>query len=75
MKSLTTVPAHFDGKQIKIDVPIQLEPNTRLLITILDLDVEEDDENLPYVRYAMVSSEKKLAQIWDNDEDSVYDTL
>lgn len=29
---LTTIPAHFDGTEIKLDVPIRLEPNARLLV-------------------------------------------
>jgi len=30
-----TLPAHFDGEQIRLDVPFALEPHTRLLVTIL----------------------------------------
>ena len=72
MKTLQTVPAHFDGKEIKLDVPISLEPNARLLVTILD-PAEDDDSALVYA--AMASSEKSFTQIWDNDEDAVYDNL
>jgi hypothetical protein len=72
MKALTTVPGHFDGKEIKLDVPVTLEPNTRLLITILD---SSEDEHQQLVRFAMASSEATFAQIWDNDEDAVYDDL
>ncbi|MCP4420098.1 MAG: hypothetical protein GY805_26130 [Chloroflexi bacterium] len=72
MKTLQTVPAHFDGKEIKLDVPILLEPNARLLITILD-SAEDDDQALVYA--AMSTSEKAFAQIWDNDEDAIYDNL
>ncbi len=64
---LTTIPAHFDGKEIKLDVPMQLEPNTRLLVTILD-----PSKGLLYDM--MNASTRSLAQIWDNDEDAVYDT-
>lgn len=72
MKTLTTVPAHFDGKNIKLDVPFVLKPNARLLITILESS-EEDYQLL--VKAAMASSGTAFAQIWDNDEDAVYDTL
>lgn len=72
MNTLKTVPAHFDGKEIKFDVPISLEPNARLLITILDSS-EEDHSALVYA--AMATSEKALSQIWDNDEDAIYDSL
>jgi hypothetical protein len=27
--------AHFDGSQIRLDEPFELEPNTRLIITVL----------------------------------------
>ncbi len=30
-----TLPAHFDGKQILLDAPFELEPDTELLVTIL----------------------------------------
>jgi hypothetical protein len=30
-----TLHAHFDGKQILLDEPYDLEPNTRLLVTVL----------------------------------------
>lgn len=42
MKKLTTVPAHFDGKEIKFDVPVMLAPNTHLLVTIKLLKVNND---------------------------------
>lgn len=34
--TLVTIPARFDGRQIRLDVPYPLEPNTALLVTILD---------------------------------------
>ena len=30
-----TLHAHFDGEQIRLDEPYELQPNTKLLITIL----------------------------------------
>jgi hypothetical protein len=72
MKTLQTVPADFDGKEIKLDVPISLERNARLLVTILD-PAEDNDSALVYA--AMASSEKAFTQIWDNDEDAIYDSL
>ena len=63
---LTTIPAHFDGTEIKLDVPIRLEPNTRLLVTILDTA-----QTLLYD--VMNASTASLVQVWDNDEDAVYD--
>jgi len=68
---LATVPAHYDGKQIKIDVPVSLKENTRLLITILD----QHDAHQALVQTAMQTSAPTFARVWDNDEDAVYDDL
>jgi hypothetical protein len=64
---LTTIPAHFDGTEIKLDVPVRLEPNARLLVTILDTEAAS------LVYDVMAASAASLAQVWDNDEDAVYD--
>jgi len=71
-KILTTVPAHFDGTQIRLDTDITLEPNTRLLVTILDGEANPD-EGLVWA--AMRASEAAFGRVWDNDEDAVYDSL
>lgn len=34
------LPAHFDGEHIRLDVPFELAPDTRLIITVLA--TEED---------------------------------
>ena len=68
---LTTVPAHFDGTQVRLDVEIELKPNTRLLVTILD----EEISNETLVWSAMKASEATFARVWDNEEDAVYDHL
>lgn len=66
---LTTIPAHFDGNEIVLDVPMTLEPNARLLVTILDPGLATRD----LVYEMMTGSAAALARIWDNDEDAVYD--
>jgi len=68
---LTTVPAHFDGTQVRLDVEIGLKPNTRLLVTILD----EEISNETLVWSAMKASEAAFARVWDNEEDAIYDCL
>jgi hypothetical protein len=35
-----SIPAHFDGERILLDEPVELEPNTRLIVTVLP-----DDDN------------------------------
>jgi len=68
---LTTVPAHFDGQTIKLDVPVNLEPNARLLVVILD----QPQAQQAWVQAAMKAAEPSFARVWDNDEDAVYDNL
>ena len=68
---LTTIPAHFDGKQVQFDVNVELKPNTRLLITILP----DEMIYLRQVQEAMKISEPSFARVWDNEEDAVYDDL
>jgi hypothetical protein len=71
MKVLTTIPAHFDGTQVRLDVDVEIEPNTRLLVTILG----EGSPNEQLVWSAMRASEAAFARVWDNEEDAVYDRL
>ncbi len=66
-----TVPAHFDGVQIYLDTDIEIEPNTRLLVTILP--AESAGEAL--VWGAMKQSEAAFALVWDNDEYAIYDDI
>lgn len=68
---LLTIPAHFDGTQIQLDAGIELEPGTRLLVTILS----EQPSNEALVWNAMKLSEASFARVWDNEEDAVYDQL
>ena len=38
-----TFPAHFDGEHILLDEPVELEPNTKLLVTVLPKDIESEE--------------------------------
>jgi hypothetical protein len=49
-----TISAHFDGKQIVLDEPFVLEPNMKIVVTILS----EDDEREDWARLAMQSLER-----------------
>jgi hypothetical protein len=68
---MTAVPAHFDGQAIQLDVPLELPPNARLLVVILDPIAARE----ALVYGAMKSSEPSFARVWDNDEDAAYDAL
>ena len=46
-----TLSAHFDGQQIQLDEPFELEPNTKLLITVLPK--QTDDERTDWLRASM----------------------
>ena len=35
--------AHFDGEQILLDEPYELEPNTRLIVTVLSSEIANDE--------------------------------
>jgi len=35
-----TIAAHFDGEHILLDEAVELEPNAKLLVTVLPKDVE-----------------------------------
>ena len=68
---LTTIPAHFDGTQVRLDVEVELKPDTCLLVTILN----EQVSNEAMVWSAMKASEAAFARVWDNDKDAAYDRL
>ncbi|MBI2485649.1 MAG: hypothetical protein HYW01_01560 [Deltaproteobacteria bacterium] len=57
-----TLPAHFDGKQIKLDEPFELEPNTKLLVTVLPKEADYEQENW------LILSKKSLENTYAEDE-------
>ncbi len=58
-----TLRAHFDGSQILLDEPCELEPNTKLIVTVLPKD-NSDDEREAWLRLSM----KKLEDAYGQDE-------
>ena len=59
---IRTLRAHFDGNQILLDEPCELEPNTELLVTILPKDAVEEHED-----WANLTLES-LARAYSDDE-------
>ena len=53
--------AHFDGKQIQLDEPFPLQPNAKLLVTVLS---DVDDEHEDWARLAI----QNLARAYGPDE-------
>lgn len=57
-----TLRAHFDGKQILLDEPFELEPNTELLVTVMSKASSEERDD-----WARLSLES-LASAYGADE-------
>ncbi|MDT5120855.1 MAG: hypothetical protein QOC96_337 [Acidobacteriota bacterium] len=51
-----TLRAHFDGEQILLDEPYKLEPNTKLIITVLPETLEEERDD--WARLSLESLER-----------------
>ena len=56
-----SIPAHFDGQQILLDEPCELEPNTKLLVTVLP---NHDSDQESWQRL----SHETLARAYGDDE-------
>ena len=70
MKALN---AHFDGKQVVLDEPARLKPNTMLKVIVADdrETLSEGEVN----RWLTRLSESVFVRIWDNPLDAAYDKL
>ncbi len=69
--TMLTVPAHFDGEQIRLDVEIELKANTPLLVTILPSQVGDTAA----IEDVMRLSAAAFGRVWNNEEDAAYDDL
>lgn len=61
---IVTLKAHFDGRQILLDEPYELEPNTKLVVSVID---EKDREREEWTRLSLANLERAYG-----DEDSEY---
>jgi hypothetical protein len=57
-----SIAAHFDGERILLDEPVELEPNTRLIVTVLP---NQNDERESWLRL----SAKRLEDAYGDDEE------
>jgi len=57
-----TLRAHFDGSQILLDEPFELEPNVELIITVLPKSSDEERED--WTRLSLES----MARAYGDDE-------
>ncbi len=58
-----TLPAHFDGEHIRLDEPYELEPDTKLLVTVLPKE-QQDDEREDW----FLLSSRGLERAYDGEE-------
>jgi hypothetical protein len=65
-----TLRAHFDGRQILLDEPFELEPNTELIVTVLPKAVDEERED-----WARLSLESLAHAYGDNEPDYPLDLI
>jgi hypothetical protein len=57
-----SIPAHFDGEQIRLDEPVELERNARLVVTILP---QADSDRDAWLRLSL----DQLNSAYDVDDD------
>ena len=63
--------AHFDGKNIVLDEPAKLEPNTKVRVI-----VPENGETASEISESCARlSEAAFGKVWDNPLDADYDKL
>lgn len=58
-----SVPAHFDCEHILLDETIELEPNTKLIVTVLPKHDDIEREGWLYL------SSKRLENVYGTDEE------
>lgn len=56
---IVTLRAHFDGKQILLDEPYELEPNTKLLVSLIPTQNEERED---WARFALANLERAYGE-------------
>lgn len=61
--SAITLKAHYDGKQICLDEPFELQPNSKLIVTVVSGDSLEDERQA-----WLAASQAGLARGYGADE-------
>ena len=62
-KPLITLPAHYNGSSIVLDADFTLQPNDKLLITVLQYETGTDEG-----KEWIASSLSQLNKLYSNDE-------
>jgi hypothetical protein len=55
---IVTLKAHFDGSQILLDEPYELKPNTKLVVSVIEM---RDEERADWTRLSLSSLERAYA--------------
>jgi hypothetical protein len=58
---IITLQAHFDGKQILLDEPYELAPNTKLVVSVIQMQTEERED---WTQFSLAN----LERAYGNDE-------
>ena len=65
--------AHFDGRQIVLDEPVELTANTKLKVIFPEQGESFSEHELS--QWFSRLSEPAFAKVWDNTLDAEYDKL
>lgn len=52
---IVTLQAHFDGEQILLDEPYKLAPNTKLVVSVIEM---RDEEREDWTRFSLSNLER-----------------
>ena len=69
---MRTLSAHFDGKNIVLDEPAGLKPNTKVQVVVPE---EEGKPVTGLIESCARVSEPAFRAVWDNPLDADYDKL
>lgn len=67
---MRAIKAHFDGKTIKLPKQLKHVAPGEVLVVFNNKEVDDADRTS-----WLKAQESAFAKTWDNDEDSIYDTL
>ncbi|MGH9946788.1 MAG: hypothetical protein ACRD6X_06300 [Pyrinomonadaceae bacterium] len=56
---IVTLQAHFDGTQILLDEPYELRPNTKLVVSVIQM---QDDEREGWTRFSLANLERAYGE-------------
>lgn len=56
---IVTLQAHFDGKQILLDEPYELKPNTKLVVSVIQV---ADEERTDWTRFSLENLERAYGE-------------